>query len=493
MARFILKWRYIKSSAAKHGNNLVKYIATREGVQTRNDLWENEPATVDQKRLIEELVRDFPNTKNTFEYQDFIAKETKSTASEFIDRAIEENIDLIGKKENYIGYIAKRPRVEKQGTHGLFSADDKPINLDDVAKTVANHQGVVWTTIMSLRREDSELLGYDNANAWKNLLRTNQDRLAKAMGIPLPDLRWYAAFHNEGNHPHIHLVAYSDGAKPYMNSNELITLKSDFAKEIFKNELYHIYDDQTQYRDELRQKGREKIANIVEQINSGSYRNETIELMLKQLAKELDGYKGKKIYGYLPKHVKNIIDGIVDELSKDDRIKELYRLWYEQRELIIKTYQDKMPEHIPLSQNKEFKSIKNAIIQEALRLNDEAFLLFDEYEDTEFETETDSNDLNNDGASDEDIIHNNSQPDDEESEEDASSSANRNNQSTPNQPKEKYYPQSSLALSSMRLLARLSQIIQDDLKKHDDNKLHIDKKLQQKIEEKRQAQGQKMG
>lgn len=492
MARFILKWRYIKSGIAKHGNNLVKYIATREGVQTRNDLWENEPATVEQKRLIDELVRDFPNTKNTFEYQDFIAKETKSTASEFIDRAIEENIDLIGKKENYIGYIAKRPRVEKQGTHGLFSADDKPINLDDVAKTVANHQGVVWTTIMSLRREDAELLGYDNANAWKNLLRTNQDRLAKAMGIPLTDLRWYAAFHNEGNHPHIHLVAYSDGAKPYMNSNELITLKSDFAKEIFKNELYHIYDDQTQYRDELRQKGREKIANIVEQINSGSYRNETIELMLKQLAKELDGYTGKKVYGYLPKRVKNIVDGIVDELSNDNHIKELYRLWYEQRKLIIKTYQDKMPEHIPLSQNKEFKSIKNAIIQEALRLNSKAFLLFDEDEVTGFETETDSNDLNNDGATDEYIIHNSTQPDDRDPEE-TSSSANPKKQSTPNNPKEKYYPQSSLVLSSMRLFARLSQIIQDDLKKHDDNKLYIDKKLQQKIEEKRQAQGQKMG
>ena len=149
--------------------------------------------------------------------------------------------------------------------------------------------------------------------------------------------------------------------------------------------------------------------------------------MLKQLAKELDGYKGKKVYGYLPKRLKNIVDGIVVELSKDDRIKELYRLWYEQRELIIKTYQDKMPEHIPLSQNKEFKSMKNAIIQETSRLNDEAFLLFDEDEDTEFETEADSNDLNNDGASDVDIIYNSTQPDDGEPE-GTSSSANRNNQ-----------------------------------------------------------------
>lgn len=234
MARFILKWRYIKSGSPKHGENLVKYIATREGVEKCDESWKHQPATKEQQRLIKELINDFPDSAQSFEYQDYIAAQTKSTASEFISRTIEDNVDLIGKKENYVGYIAMRPRVEKQGSHGLFTQRDQEIDLPAVSKEVAEHEGAVWTTIMSLRREDAEKLGYDNAKAWRDLLRGQANKLAKAMGIPLGDLRWYAAFHNEGNHPHIHLVSYSVGKEPYMTEQALQTFKSDFAREIFK-------------------------------------------------------------------------------------------------------------------------------------------------------------------------------------------------------------------------------------------------------------------
>ena len=63
------------------------------------------------------------------------------------------------------------------------------------------------------------------------------------------------------------------------------------------------------------------------------------------------------------------MDSIVDEIANDSRIKKLYDLWYEQKENTIRTYTDEMPDRIPLTQNKEFKSIKNAIIKEALKLN----------------------------------------------------------------------------------------------------------------------------
>ena len=368
MARFILKWRYIKSGATQHSTNLVKYIATREGVEKCDESWKNQPATNEQQRLIKELVKDFPDSVQSFEYQDYLESQTKSTASEFIGRTIEENVDLIGKKENYVGYIALRPRVEKQGTHGLFTQNDNPINLAEVSKTVAQHDGAVWTTIMSLRREDAQMLGYDNAKAWRDMLRSKAPDLAKAMGIPLADLRWYAAFHNEGNHPHIHLVSYSVGKEPYMTEQGLQTFKSDFAHEIFKNDFYHIYEDLTAHRDELRRTGRDKISDIVKQINGGTYENETIVIMLKELAKQLGDYKGKPVYGYLPKKAKNLVNGIIDELAKDERIAELYRLWYEQKENITRTYQDTMPQRIPLSQNKEFRPIKNAVIKEALNI-----------------------------------------------------------------------------------------------------------------------------
>lgn len=262
MARFILKWRYIKSGSAKHGTNLVKYIATREGVEKCDESWKHQSATTEQQRLIKQLTEDFPDVVNSFEYQDYINAQTKSTASEFISRTIEENLDLIGKKENYVGYIAMRPRVEKQGTHGLFSQTDRPIDLSAVSKEVAEHDGAVWTTIMSLRREDAQKLGYDNAKAWRDLLRGQANKLAKAMGIPLGDLRWYAAFHNEGSHPHIHLISYSVGKEPYMTEQALQTFKSDFAREIFKNDLYHTYEDMTAHRNELRRPAEIKLRKL---------------------------------------------------------------------------------------------------------------------------------------------------------------------------------------------------------------------------------------
>ena len=261
-----------------------------------------------------------------------------------------------------------RPRVEKQGAHGLFTQKDSEINLAEIAKTVAEHEGAVWTTVMSLRREDAEKLGYDNAKAWRDLLRGQSNKLAKAMGIPLADLRWYAAFHNEGSHPHIHLVSYSAGKEPYMTEQGLQSFKADFAREIFKQDNLHIYQEQTAYRDELRRTGREKMSAIVREINNGAYDNETVKIMLRNLVQELDNYTGRMVYGYMPKKAKNLIDGVVDELAKDERIAELYNLWYEQRENIVRTYQDSMPQRIPLSQNKEFRAIKNAVIQEALNL-----------------------------------------------------------------------------------------------------------------------------
>ena len=272
------------------------------------------------------------------------------------------------KQENYVGYIAMRPRVEKQGAHGLFTQKDSEINLAEIAKTVAEHEGAVWTTVMSLRREDAEKLGYDNAKAWRDLLRGQSNKLAKAMGIPLADLRWYAAFHNEGSHPHIHLVSYSAGKEPYMTEQGLQSFKADFAREIFKQDNLHIYQEQTAYRDELRRTGREKMSAIVREINNGAYDNETVKIKLRNLVKELDNYTGRMVYGYMPKKAKNLIDGVVDELAKDERIAELYNLWYEQRVNIVRTYQDSMPQRIPLSQNKEFRAIKNAVIQEALNL-----------------------------------------------------------------------------------------------------------------------------
>ena len=369
MARLIVKWRYIKPGAPKQGEHYVDYIATREGVEIEDEKWKDEPATKEQEKLVNRLIADFPDCKDSFEYQDYATAKTKYTATTFIDKAIEENVDRIGKKENYIGYIAMRPRVEKSGSHGLFSYSDEPIKLSKVAKEVGNHDGVVWTTIISLRREDAEKLGYDNLPAWKTLLRAKSQDLANAMGVPITDMKWYAAFHNESGHPHVHLVSYSTGKEPYMTRQGLEKLKAAYAHEIFKNDLYELYERQTEYRDELRVESKEKIAETIRRINDKNYENETIELMLKTLAEKLQKHKGKKVYGYLPKDVKNLVNGVIDELMRDSDLQKLYELWYEQRENVLKTYRDKMSARMPLSANEEFKSVRNAVIAEALNLS----------------------------------------------------------------------------------------------------------------------------
>lgn len=378
MARLIVKWRYIKPGAPKQSEHYVNYIATRDGVEIEDEKWKNEPATKEQEKLVNRLIADFPDCKDSFEYQDFLSAKTKYTATTFIDKTIEENVDRIGKKENYIGYIAMRPRVEKSGAHGLFSYSDESINLSKVAKKVGNHDGVVWTTVISLKREDATKLGYDNLSAWKTLLRAKSQDLANAMGIPITDMKWYAALHNESGHPHVHLVSYSTGKEPYMTRKSLEKLKADYAHEIFKNDLYEIYEKQTEYRDELRAESKEKIAEIIRGINGKKYENETLELMLKALAEKLQKYKGKKVYGYLPKEVKNLVNGVIDELMRDNDLQKLYELWYEQRENVLKTYRDKMPERLPLSANEEFKSVRNAVIAEALNLSFSSTPVIDE-------------------------------------------------------------------------------------------------------------------
>lgn len=368
MAKIILKSRYLQIGSRQHSEHLIQYIAKREGVQKIDDTWKHQPATKEQQKLIEELVCDFPETKDSFEYQDYISKPSKGTASEFISRAIDDNVDLIGKRENYVSYIAKRPRAERRGAHGLFTDADTPINLSKVAEEVANHDGNVYTHIISLRREDAARLGYDNAYAWRNLLRSQAETIAENMKIPLTDLRWYAAYHDESYHPHVHMVVYSAGKEPYLTKLGIRNIKAAFARQIFRHDLLQVYVEQTNKRNELTQKSRDILSDIISRINSGSYDNPIVTDLLVKLSEQMKNYKGKKVYGYLPQAGRNIVNAVVDELEKDKDISALYDLWYEQRDAVTGTYQDTPEQRVPLSQNKEFKAIKNAVIQESLNI-----------------------------------------------------------------------------------------------------------------------------
>ena len=80
------------------------------------------------------------------------------------------------------------------------------------------HTGNVWTAIVSLRREDAERLGYDNGSRWRDMLRSQTQTLSENLKIPMSNLRWFAAFHNESYHPHVHMIVYStDPTEGYLS------------------------------------------------------------------------------------------------------------------------------------------------------------------------------------------------------------------------------------------------------------------------------------
>lgn len=369
MARLVTKFKYLKPDDKLSPSGYAKYIATREGVDKIDESFKLKPATANQKQLIAKILRDFPDSKNSLEYEDYQQNKTVGTASEFITRMMEENAAQMMNSKTYADYIATRPRAQRFGSHGLFTDDGVSVNLSKVSEELNLHEGNVWTAIISLRREDAERLGFNTGERWRDMLRSQTEALSTNLNIPMQNLKWFAAFHNESHHPHVHLIAYSTAeGQGYLSPKGVNNLRSSFAKDIFAQDLVSVYEKQTEHRDALRANSREIIAEIISKINSGIYDNPKLEEMLLLLADRLSKTSGKKVYGYLKEDVKAIINSIVDELAADERISALYDLWYEQRENVIRTYTDELPERVPLSQNKEFKSIKNAVIQEAMNI-----------------------------------------------------------------------------------------------------------------------------
>ena len=288
MAQLITKFGYLKDNKARSRGGYAKYIATREGVEA-------------------------PGV------------------------------------EGYLKYMGTRPRVEKQGSHGLFTTAGEPVVLSRVTQELDAHQGPVWTLILSLRREDAQRLGFDSAARWMDLLRSQAGTLAQGLKIAPNHLKWYAAFHNEGHHPHVHLIAYS--TKPgegFLTKQGMEKIRSALAQEIFRQDLVSVYERQTAHRDELRRVSREKVTGLVQQISGGECENPQLESLLRELAQRLSNVKGKKVYGYLRPELKALVNQIVDELAKDSRIAQLYDLWYQDKQAARNVYDERPIERVPL-------------------------------------------------------------------------------------------------------------------------------------------------
>ena len=365
MAKLILKSPYIKSPYIKStggASGYLKYIATRERVEIIPD---DRPPTRKQEQLITKLVKDFPEVKELYEYGDYMDKPTKANASAFITLALESNRDSVMQSERYMKYIATRPRAERLGEHGLFG-DSDGIDLDAAMNELENYAGNVWTHIISLKRKDAARLGFDNAAAWRDLLRAHRNDIAAAMKIPSNDFRWYAAFHDEGEHPHVHMMAWS--AKPgqaYLSRDGIRQIKSTLTNHIFQNEMLHLYEQKAVSRDELVRDARKAMLEMVRSMKEGICNHPDAERLMLELALQLEAVKGKKSYGYLPKPQKKLVDRIVDEMERLPSVRKCYEQWQILQGKVDAYYHDKELKRVPLSQQKEFRSIKNAVIKEA--------------------------------------------------------------------------------------------------------------------------------
>ena len=368
MARLILKSPYIKGGA--RAVNYAKYIGTRERVELVPD---GRLATKKQEQLIASLVKDFPGTKKLPEYSDYCDASTKVNASALITQALEDNWDNVQQSDIYAEYIATRPRVERFGSHGLFGDEDY-VDLKNVTAELQNCEKNVWTHIVSLKREDAVRLGYDNAKSWRNLLRTHRNDIAAAMNIPPNDFRWYAAFHDEGDHPHIHMMAWSAGAAPgYLSKVGIRDIKSALTNDIFRQEMLHVYEQKSQSRDELVAEARRTMLELADQMKHGICEHPEAEQLMLTLAQELKHLKSKKQYGYLPKRVKKLVDEIVDQMARLSSVKKCYEKWLELQQEVNGFYSDKSMERTPLSQQKEFRAIHNAVVQAAVQMGQLTF------------------------------------------------------------------------------------------------------------------------
>ena len=373
MPKIIVTSRYLKSGSKKNLANYVRYVATREGSVAVKNIDENAPATKNQQELILSLLNDFPDSKELFEYEDYVKKPNLKNGSALISEVIDRNMDRLTNRRNYVGYLANRPGSVKFGSHGLFNEKDEPIDLEKVAKEVADHGGNVWTHVVSLRRDDAQKMGYDNLTAWRELVKRQIPKIAKNSKINMTNLKWYAAFHDKKTNPHVHIIVYStEEREGFLTNHGIEKIRSGFANDIYSDELLHLYEQQTDLRNILKKESEQLMKGLAEKISQDNNFDPELLNLVSKLHDQLAESKGKKVYGYLKSDVKKTVDEIFTRLADNESVKKMYDLWCEMEQQKHDVYSSAKVNFPSLVDNKEFKSVKNMIIQTVLQMDFQA-------------------------------------------------------------------------------------------------------------------------
>ena len=369
MPRIIVTSRYLKSGNKKNISNYVKYIATRPGSVTKDTPNENKQITDKQKELIETILKDFPDSKSIYEYDDYVSNPNQNSASAFISEVLERYSDRIDSMQNYISYLANRPGAVKHGKHALFSQEDKEIELNKVAKEIAEHKGNVWTHVVSLRREDAEKMGYTDLESWRQLILRNIPVIAKQSKIDMKNLKWYAAFHDKKTNPHVHIVVYStDIREGFLTKSGIEKIRSAFANDIYHDELYSLYGQQNSLRNELKKETEELMSSLPFLSKDDFEMSPEVIQLVSKLSAQLNEHKGKKYYAFLKPQVKQTVDEIFSQLAGNEKIKKMYELWCELEQKKHDTYSSAKITFPPLTDNVQFKSVKNMIIKTVMNM-----------------------------------------------------------------------------------------------------------------------------
>ena len=445
----------------------MKYIATREGVEV---LTGKGPATEKQKEMVAKLLKDFPDVRDSFEYEDYKQAPTLHTASALISAALDTHMQNLQSENGYLKYIATRPGAEKHGAHGLFGRQENT-DLTAAMHDLTAHDDNVWTIIYSLHREDAERLGYNNAAAWRKLLVSQQNKFAESFHVPASALHWYAAYHDADTHPHIHMMIWTD-QETVLKRDAVVKLRSAMTNSIFQAELENLYIRKDIAYKDVTEAAREVMHDLVERMESVSEPPASVQQKLLELAMELRTVSGKKQYAYLKKPLKDMVDSIVDELEKLPEVAAYYAVWNGVRDTLEGYYKNRPRQHNPLSHQKEFRAIKNAIIQEAERLRQQM-------EQTQAATEQDS-------SQDE-------EPSAENTSTDASANPTLAGENTSSVTSHSVrLPSEYLLNSTVRLFHQMGQIFRDNAAPPSNPMgIRVDSKRRKKLMQKRLAMGHK--
>ena len=469
MAKLIFISPYLKgsSNSARLANH-VRYISTRDGVQTLSDSAKNLPPTKKQEEYIQKLTKKFSEATLLPEYDEYVSAPSRYSASEFIEQTEEIYSFNLDERENFIGYIANRPGVKKLNEHGLWNADGQVPVMQTAMDEVSQHNGNVWRPIISLPREDAERLGYDHVEAWQNLIKSSLIDIAESYKIKPDHLRWYAAMHMKEKHIHVHMVIFStDPKEGYLTKQGIKQIKSSLVRQVYKDDLLNVYQKQTAHRDRLQENALEDMESLIQKMQDGEISTPKLELLITELAERLQNYSGKKVYGYLPPATKRIVDAIVDELASDERVAEAYSLWQDMRDEVFSFYSKAKPERVPLSQQKEFKPVRNMVIREVVQMMEQQQNESVEYDVTQYAA-----------------------PELKTPSENVSSDAEHN---TPPRQEYRAPPPESVSACMIRMLHHMGNIFRDNVDASGYRGLQLDRKRRKELQEWKIALGHREG